>query len=415
LFYKEVDLQTGYRTKTLLAVPLRDLKGEIIGVGEAINKAEGRFTDEDAATLQALAARVTEAIEHMPFRERLFRELLVHDRSSEEDNGTLFATQKIVGMSHKIEAIIRLIDQIRESSVDVLIQGEMGTGKELIARALHENSPRAHRPFVALNCAALPDNLVEAELFGIEKGVATGVDRRTGKFEAANGGTLFLDEIGDLSLNAQAKILRVLQERAVDRLGGGGKPVPIDVRVIAATNKNFDAAFKERTFREDLYYRLKVIQIQMPPLREIAEDIPLLANHFLSKHCRLMNLEPKAFAPGALQALIRYPWPGNARQLENEVKRLIASVRGKTINEDHLDPALRTAETSVQKPPARDGAPAPEASSFHSLPAAVEGLERCMIENALRETAGNKQKAAQVLGLSRQGLIKKLKRLGLSV
>jgi len=414
LFYKEVDLQTGYRTQTLLAVPLRNLKGEIIGIGEAINKAEGRFTDEDATTLQALAARVTEAIEDMPFRERLFRELLVHDRSGEEDNGTLFATQKIVGMSHKIAAIIRLIDQIRESSVDVLIQGEMGTGKELIARALHENSPRAHRPFVALNCAALPDNLVEAELFGIEKGVATGVDRRTGKFEAANGGTLFLDEIGDLSLNAQAKILRVLQERAVDRLGGG-KPVSIDVRVIAATNKNFDAAFKERTFREDLYYRLKVIQIQMPPLREIPEDIPQLANHFLSKHCKSMNIEPKAFAPGALEALVRYPWPGNARQLENEVKRLIASVRGKAINEDHLDPALRTAEVPVQEPSASDRAPAPEASGSHSLPVAVEALERRMIEEALRQTAGNKQKAAQVLGLSRQGLIKKLKRLGLSV
>jgi Nif-specific regulatory protein len=412
LFYKEVDIQTAYRTRTLLAVPLKNQHGEIIGVGEAINKAEGCFTDEDAATLQALAARVAETIEDMPFRERLFRELLVHDRSSEEDNGTLFATQKIVGMSHKIEAIIRLIDQIRESSVDVLIQGEMGTGKELIARALHENSPRAHRPFVALNCAALPDNLIEAELFGIEKGVATGVDRRTGKFEAANGGTLFLDEIGDLSLNAQAKILRVIQERSVDRVGGG-KPVPIDVRVIAATNKNFAAAFKERTFREDLYYRLKVIQIQMPPLREIAEDIPQLANHFLSKHCKAMNIEPKTLAPGAMQALVRHAWPGNARELENEVKRLIASVRGKTINEDHLAPAIRTAEVSVQQPAASDRAPAPETSASHSLPVAVEALEHRMIEEALRQTAGNKQKAAQVLGLSRQGLIKKLKRLGM--
>src|SRR5499427_9319402 len=414
LFYKEVDLQTGYRTQTLLAVPLRNLKGEIIGVGEAINKSDGQFTDDDAELLQTLAAHVSDTIETTQLERQLqeYPSQKESDRRADASGG--FSTQNIIGMSYRIQSIIRLIDQIRDCSVDVLIEGESGTGKELVAKALHHSSPRAKHPFVAVNCAALPDNLVEAELFGIEKGVATGVDRRIGKFEEANGGTLFLDEIGDLSRSAQAKILRVLQERSVDRVGGRVS-IPIDIRVIAATNKNFDAAFKERTFREDLYYRLKVIQIQMPPLREIAEDIPLLANHFLSKHCRLMNLEPKAFAPGALQALFRYPWPGNARQLENEVKRLIASVRGKTINEDHLDPALRTAETSVQKPPARDGAPALEASSFHSLPAAVEGLERCMIENALRETAGNKQKAAQVLGLSRQGLIKKLKRLGLSV
>jgi len=417
LFYKEVDIQTDYRTRTLLAVPLKNQHGEIIGVGEAINKADGCFTDEDAATLQALAARVAEAIEDMPFRERLFRDLLVHDRSGEEGNGIRFATQKIVGMSHKIEAIIRLIDQIRESSVDVLIQGEMGTGKELIARALHENSPRANRPFVALNCAALPDNLVEAELFGIEKGVATGVDRRIGKFEAANGGTLFLDEIGDLSLNAQAKILRVLQERSVDRVGGG-KPVPIDVRVIAATNKNFDTAFKERTFREDLYYRLNVIHIQMPALREIPEDIPFLVNHFLAKHCKSMNIESKEFAPGAMQALVRYPWPGNARQLENEVKRLIASVRGKSVTEGQLDPAIRDADSfsagahiAVQSGSVKTET-APQSSSTQSLPDAIEALERRMIENALRQSGGNKQKAAQTLGLSRQGLIKKLKRLG---
>src|SRR5262247_2077235 len=412
LFYKEVDLQTGYRTKTLLAVPLRDLKGEIIGVGEAINKAEGRFTDEDAATLQALAARVTEAIEHMPFRERLFRELLVHDRSSEEDNGTLFATQKIVGMSHKIEAIIRLIDQIRESSVDVLIQGEMGTGKELIARALHENSPRAHRPFVALNCAALPDNLVEAELFGIEKGVATGVDRRTGKFEAANGGTLFLDEIGDLSLSAQAKILRVLQERSVERVGGRVS-IPIDIRVIAATNKGLEAAIKERKFREDLYYRLKVIHIHTPSLREVPEDIPALANHFLNKYCKMMSTELKQLTTGALEELSSFSWPGNARQLENEIKRLVASVRGKAITEDHLDGSIRSSGASIQtiRPQVE---PAPKAPASRSLPDAVEQLERRLIEEALQNSGGNKQKAAQVLGLSRQGLIKKLKRLSIT-
>ena len=261
LFYKELDLQTGYRTRTLLAVPLRDLKGEIIGVGEAINKSEGMFTDEDAEMLQTLAAHVSDTIETTQLERQLQDYPLEKESDRRPDIGSGFSTQNIMGMSYRIQSIIRLIDQIRDCSVDVLIEGESGTGKELVAKALHHSSPRAKHPFVAVNCAALPDNLVEAELFGIEKGVATGVDRRIGKFEEAHGGTLFLDEIGDLSLPAQAKILRVLQERSVDRVGGRGS-VPLDVRIIAATNQNLEAAIREHTFREDLYYRLKVIHIQ---------------------------------------------------------------------------------------------------------------------------------------------------------
>jgi len=313
-------------------------------------------------------------------------------------------------MGHRIQSIIRLIDQIRDSSVDVLIQGESGTGKELIAKALHYTSPRARRPFVCLNCAALPDHLVEAELFGIEKGVATGVDRRIGRFEEANGGTLFLDEIGDLSLNAQAKILRVVQERIVDRIGGRGS-VSIDVRVIAATNKNLEACIKERTFREDLYYRLKVIHIHMPPMRDYPPDIPLLANHFLARYCASMKTNIKEFTAGALEALSNYSWPGNARQLENEIKRLVASVRGRSITEDHLDASIRN-PAAPSRNLITNEKPAPESPTSQSLPAAVEALERRMIEDALRKSGGNKQKAAQALGLSRQGLIKKLKRLG---
>src|SRR5436309_3561222 len=278
LFYKDMDLQTGYRTRTLLAVALRNLKGEVIGVCEAINKNQGAFNDED------------------------------------------------------IEII--------------------------------------------------------------EKGVATGVDHRIGKFEQANGGTLFLDEIGDLSLPAQAKMLRVLQERAVDRLGGK-KPVPIGVRIITATNKDLEAAIKERTFRPDLYFRLKVVYVQTPALREVAEDIPLLANHFLAEYCAAAQTELKEFTPAALQCLTRYPWPGNTQELENEVKRLVASVRGKSINEDHLDVLIRSLRKNNQADP----------EAMVSLPIAVEQLEHRLIEEALRECSGNKQKAAQVLGLSRQGLI----------
>ncbi|HZD40227.1 MAG TPA: sigma-54-dependent Fis family transcriptional regulator, partial [Terriglobales bacterium] len=294
LFYKELDVKTGYRTRTLLAVPLRNLRGEIIGVGEAMNKEKGLFTEADAEILQTLAAHVSDTIETTQLDRQLQDHPLGKENDRPEDGG--FSTRNIVGMSYRMQSIIRLIDQIRDCSVDVLIEGESGTGKELVAKALHHASPRAKHPFVAVNCAALPDNLVEAELFGIEKGVATGVDRRLGKFEEAHGGTLFLDEIGDLSLPAQTKILRVLQERAVERVGGRGS-VPIDIRVIAATNKNLEAVIKERMFREDLYYRLKVIHIRTPSLREVPEDIPGLANHFLHKYCQTMQTDPKQFTP----------------------------------------------------------------------------------------------------------------------
>ena len=405
LFYKEVDLETGYRTQNLLAVPLHSLDGAIIGVGEATNKRGGVFTDDDAEILGTLAARVADLIENSPIAAELSAQNL--ERGDAYPAGQIisgFSTQNIVGMSHRISSIIRLIDQIRSSSVDVLIQGESGTGKELIAKALHFNSPRARHPFVAINCAALPENLLETELFGIEKGVATGVDKRIGKFESAHGGTLFLDEIGDLSLTAQAKILRVLQERSVDRIGARA-PVPVDVRVIAATNRNLEACMREKDFREDLYYRLSVVHIKTAPLREATEDIPVLANHFLQKHCAAMNMEPKQFTQAAIEKLLRYSWPGNARQLENEVKRLLASVRGRMITGEHVAiPSEPTPEPIKAET---------KAEPVKSLFTAVEALERQMIHDALKETGGNKQRAAQNLGLSRQGLLKKLKRLGL--
>lgn len=406
LFYKEVDAETGYRTKTLLAVPLHNLDGAVIGVGEATNKSSGVFTDEDGEILATLAAHLADLFENSPIGAELKARALDRPHYVAEPPASGFSTQNIVGMSDRIRSIIRLIDQIRPTSVDVLIQGESGTGKELIAKALHYNSPRARQPFIAVNCAALPDNLVEAELFGIEKGVATGVDRRIGKFESAHGGTIFLDEIGDLSLAAQAKILRVLQERAVDRIGGRVS-VPIDVRVIAATNRNLETSMKERQFREDLYFRLSVVRIQTPSLRDIPEDIPVLANHFLQKHCAAMSLEPKYFTQAALDRMSRYDWPGNTRQLENEIKRLLASVRGKAVTEEHL--ALPQSREPATKP--IDSHP----ESPKSLYEAIEALERKLIQDALTASNGNKLKAAQALGLSRQGLFKKLKKLGLSV
>jgi Nif-specific regulatory protein len=406
LFFTVVDSQTGYRTQTVLAVPIKNVREEVIGVCEGINKQGGPFTQDDAEILEAFAAHAANAMETALLIDTLKKGRGKHpkdERQRKIEIGQAYL-RNIVGMSPQIQAIVRLIDQIRESSVDVLIQGESGTGKELVASALHYNSPRYNQPFVALNCAALPDNLVEAELYGIEKGVATGVDKRTGKFEAANGGTLFLDEIGDLSLTAQAKMLRVLQERSIDRIGGQ-KPMPIDVRIVAATNKNIERAVKEGTFRADLYYRLKVVRIQTPALREIVQDIPIIANYFLKKHCGLTNIETKQFAPAAMELIKGYPWPGNARQLENEVKRVVVSVRGKTITQEQLDlPAEPVEIVSQEKILAYDG---------KTIDEVVDHIERRMIEDALKKYRWNKQKAAQELGLSRQGLLKKLKRLAI--
>jgi Nif-specific regulatory protein len=417
LFFKEVDQRIGYRTKTLLAVPIRNSKGEIIGVGEAINKKIGMFTEEDAEILRSLAAHVCDAS-----KTTQIETVLTNQQQSEADKeiGGEFSTRNIIGMSPRIQSVVRLIDQIRDSSVDVLIQGESGTGKELVAKALHYNSPRSKHPFVAVNCAALPESIVEAELFGIERGIATGVDRRSGKFEEAQGGTLFLDEIGDLSLPSQAKILRVLQERTVTRVGGR-TALPLDLRIIAATNKDLEAEIKNGHFRVDLYYRLKVIHVETPALREVPEDIPLLANHFLAKYSKLLKTEPKQFTPAALECLATYHWPGNERQIENEIKRLVVSVRGKTVSEEQIDRSIRTPEKTVEDAkvasavtkPGMEKAPEAPPRSLKSLPDAVEALERRMIAEALRESGGNKQKAALALGLSRQGLIKKLKRLGI--
>jgi DNA-binding NtrC family response regulator len=380
------------------------LRGEIIGVGEAINKKDGLFTEEDAEILQILAAHVSDTIETTHLDRQLQVQPSDKPQNLRDNDDAGFSTQNILGMSHSVQAIIRLIDQIRDSSVDVLIQGESGTGKELVAKALHHNSPRAKRAFVALNCAALPEGIVEAELFGIEKGVATGVDQRVGKFEQANRGTLFLDEIGDLSLASQAKILRVLQERSVTRVGGRA-PVELDVRIIAATSKDLDAAIKEGSFRADLYFRLKVIHIQMPALRQIPEDVSLLANHFLAKYCVGLNTGPKQFTPVALECLASYHWPGNTRELENEIKRLVASTRGSSITENDLSASIRNSRRQTEPPE--------KPLSRLSLRAAVAACQRRMIEDALRESRGNKQKAAQALGLSRQGLIKKIKQYGI--
>ncbi len=406
-FYLGIDTRSGYTTQTLLAVPIHLVKGDLIGVFEFLNKRVGVFTDEDEKVALAVAAEAGLAVNS---REALHELRGQHDLRQKEHTPpgfleeSLFSTQRLVGTSPSMQRIVRLIDEIQGSCIEVLITGASGTGKELVAKAIHYNSPRARGPFVALNCAALPENLVESELFGIEKGVATGVDQRMGRFEQAKGGTLFLDEVADLSLTAQAKILRVLQERVLERVGGR-TTIPVDVRLLAATNKDLPEAIERREFREDLYYRLNVVQIHTPALRDIPEDLPRLANHFLSKYCGEMHKEVKRWSPEAWHCLVSYAWPGNVRQLENEIKRLVATVRGPVITEKNLEDVFRIS-TPPTKPPGPDR-PA-------TLSAALAELETQMIRQALEACHHNQVQAAKTLGLSRQGLIKKMKRHGIT-
>lgn len=406
-FYPAIDVRTGYRTRSLLATPLRNFLGEIIGTFQVLNKKGEAFTEEDEEILKALAAQAAIAIEtaQMIGQLKRHRDQLVKENTHlwQEVEGR-FATKNILGTSEKIQSVLRLIEQISGSSVNVLITGESGTGKELVARAIHYNSPRARRHFVALNCAALPESLVESELFGIEKGVATGVERRVGKFEAAEGGTLFLDEIGDLSSAAQAKILRVLQERTIERVGGG-KVIPVDARILVATNKDLEAEIKKGNFREDLYYRLKVAHIPVPALREIREDIPVLANYFLARYSReMMKKGTMELSPEALNTLMSYSWPGNVRELENEMKRLVVSVSTAKIIQEDLSEAIWSGAGKGHGLWSEAGA---------TLKERVAELERRMIREALQKCHLNQIQAAKALALSRQGLIKKMRRYGI--
>jgi len=404
-FFGGVDAHTGFRTRSLLAVPLRNLRGDVIGVIEVLNKRSKAFTDEDVEVARLLGAQTSLALETAQMVGELRREhaeLLAANARLSREVQERFSTNRILGTSASLRQVVQLIEQVADSPVNVLITGESGTGKELAAKAIHYNSPRARRPLVALNCAALPEALVESELFGIEKGVATGVEPRMGKFEAAHQGTLFLDEIGDLSLPAQAKLLRVLQERLIERVGGR-RVIPVDVRVLAATNKPLEAASKAGTFRSDLYYRLNVVRIHMPPLREITPDIPLLANRFLAEHCREMNRPPPQLASEAVACLVNYRWPGNVRELDNEMKRLAVTVRRDRIEVADLSEPVRLANDSTAT-----------ARSTHSLKAAAEDLERRLIAAALDECQHNQQQAARTLGLSRQGLINKMRRYGMA-
>jgi DNA-binding NtrC family response regulator len=320
-----------------------------------------------------------------------------------------YSFNNIIGTGPAMNRIFELVETIAGLTSTVLIEGETGTGKELIAKAIHFNSPRRDQKLVSINCGAIPENLLESELFGHTKGAFTGaLQTRIGRFEQASNGTIFLDEIGNMPLSLQVKLLRVLQEREFERVGGSST-IKVDVRIIAATSANLDRMVADGTFREDLYYRLNVIPINLPPLRERREDIPLLVQSFVSQFCERHKLELKSVSPQVMKALMAYDWPGNVRQLENVVERMVALSGSRTgitatdLPDQIQNKAQLTAAPLIEIPE--------EGINFQNV---VTDMERELIVQSLRRTNGNKKLAAKLLSLKRTTLIEKIKRIGLN-
>ncbi len=321
----------------------------------------------------------------------------LHERLDEK-----FKFEGIIGASDKLKNVIDKMKLVAPSRATILIEGESGTGKELMAQAIHQASPRARQPFVAVHCAALSENLLESELFGHERGAFTGAtERRIGRFESANGGTLFLDEIGEISASTQVKLLRFLETKAIERVGGS-KPIELDVRLVAATNRNLEQMVREGKFREDLFFRLNVVRLTMPPLRERPEDIPPLLAHFIKLFSDENGVPPLVVEPGALRTLQGYAWPGNIRELRNFAENAVVLRRGGSLTEYDLEPRFR-GETAAPAGTTHAGAGPAAAPSL-----SVEENEKRLLKEALLKARGNRTKAAELMGVSRRTLHRKL-------
>jgi two-component system, NtrC family, nitrogen regulation response regulator GlnG len=334
------------------------------------------------------------------------------------ETGTAPAIPELLGRAAAMQQVFRAIGRLSRSSVTVLITGESGTGKELVARALHEHSPRAAKPFIALNTSAIPSELLESELFGHERGAFTGADSlRRGRFEQADGGTLFLDEIGDMSTPLQTRLLRVLAEGEFYRVGGQ-TPIRVDVRVIAATHQDLKSRVERSLFREDLYHRLNVIRIELPPLRARSEDVPDLLDHYLRVAALELGVDPKALTPEAREKLVRYDWPGNVRELVNMCRRLSVLAPGSEIRIEDLPSEVMVAGTAVEVDWAKALASWADrqaaAGKRPLLDDAQPEFERVLIRAALKRTGGHRQDAAKLLGWGRNTLTRKLKELGMN-
>jgi len=387
-WFDGIDDRSDFATRGMVAAPLIH-QDEIIGVVEVLNPTgREKFVEQDLELIQIFANLAASGAVNAQRHERLKRE----NRGLLE---TLQARDQIIGQSQALREVMDLCHRVAKSNATVLLLGETGTGKELNAKAIHNASPRADKPWVAINCAALPETLLESELFGHEAGAFTGaVGRKLGRFEVADGGTLFLDEIGDLSPAIQIKLLRVLQEREFVRVGGT-KTVACDVRIIAATNRDLQQAIKEGAFREDLYYRLNVFPIRLPPLRERREDIPLLVNHFVERASVELNMPQPTVSDEATALLASYHWPGNIRELQNVIERAVLMADGKAIDATHL-PREVVGESAGPVVAKGDGS--------------LWGYEKAMIVKVLQENNWNQSKAARALGISRDNLRYRIKK-----
>lgn len=394
---RSVDQSHEFETRSLVAVPMVSGRGQLIGVFEAINHRDDRFDPLAAAVLHDLATHAAVAIESLQERQRLTenRDRLVADASS---------AAPLIGRHDSIEAVRQRARKIATTDLSVLILGQNGTGKEVLARRIHYDSQRRNGPFIAVNCAALVETLLESELFGHEKGAFTDANQtRVGKFELASGGTLFLDEIGDMSPNGQAKLLRVLEEKVVVRVGGS-QPIAVDVRVIAATNQPLEELIQQRRFREDLFFRLNVVALTLPPLCQRGDDVIELTRHFLQQFCYQIGRPVPQLQPSALSALRRHPWPGNIRELRNTVERIcyLCSEDQVTADDLMLSGAIGTG-----------GAAAATINPSTDLNGATREFQVDHITRAIAECRGNMTEAAERLGLHRSNLYRKMRQLGM--
>lgn len=399
--------KTGYQVNNILSVPLFGVSSQqVIGTVQLTNKEPDGFTLEDSQLLQQAAHFIAVALETL----QLGKELISINNELESQIEQLRTTlpNHLIAESAGMRDVISQVTSIGPLPLGVMITGENGTGKEQIAKLIHQHSPRVKEPFVAINCAAIPDNLVESELFGYEKGAFTGASQaHAGKFEQASGGTLFLDEIGELPIQVQPKLLRAIQEQEGQRLGST-KTSKYDLRIVCATNRDLNQAIEEGTFREDLYYRLFSIHLHLPPLRERPEDIVAMSQSFLRDISQQFGKQTKGFSRDLVRLFESYSWPGNVRQLRREMERLVAlTPDGEMLSCHHCSPELQKESSTC------NNGNADNSQISGTLPEQVEQLEIRLINQVLAEVKGNKQQAAKKLGLSRPGLYKKLKRYDL--
>jgi Nif-specific regulatory protein len=385
---------------TFICVPILLDQSTAGTLAVEIRVAPERDAERMVKVLRIAAAMISQALRIQRLIDLERQRLVEENTQLREELRERYEFNNIVGNSGPMRQVYEQVAQVVGTTATVLVRGESGTGKELIAHALHHHSPRAGKPFIRVNCAALPETLVESELFGYERGAFTGAHaRRKGRFEQADGGTLFLDEIGELSPATQAKLLRVLQEREFERLGGN-QTVAVDVRLITATSKDLEKALADGAFREDLYDRLNVFTICVPPLRERKSDVLLLADHFVEKYARLHSRNIKRISTPAIDMMMSYHWPGNVRELENTIERAVLVADGDVIHGHHLSPTLQTAEASGTV-------------VSRSLGEAVGVFESNLIQDALKSTRGNRARAARLLSTTERILNYKVRRYGI--